>query len=361
MVAVTLHNITHIYDRRVKALDNLNVEFKDRKLSAVLGPSGCGKTTLLKIIAGLLRPTEGRVYFDSRDVTDLHPRDRNVSMVFQFPVVYVTMTVHDNLAIPLQARGFSKGEIHRMVKEVAQFLDVEQYLNVRAGRLPLHIKQKVALGRAIIRDFDILILDEPLTYIDPAARLELRERIVRIKLEREKTMLYVTHDQAEALTLGDMIAIMKDGKLLQYSSPEDVYYNPKNTFVAWFIGNPGMNLINCEYVRKGEKNFIKFKDVEIAISDQLAKLISDRSETNEIILGIRPEHVRLSLRRSPDSFPARVELVEELGYLTISVLKHEDIEFRVKSPTRVKEGEEVYVEFPKENLRIFTRDGFLIA
>ena len=361
MVAVTLHNITHIYDRRVKALDNLNVEFKDRKLSAVLGPSGCGKTTLLKIIAGLLRPTEGRVYFDSRDVTGLHPRDRNVSMVFQFPVVYVTMTVHDNLAIPLQARGFSKGEIHRMVKEVAQFLDVEQYLNVRAGRLPLHIKQKVALGRAIIRDFDILILDEPLTYVDPAARLELREKIVRIKLEKEKTMLYVTHDQAEALTLGDMIAIMKDGKLLQYSSPEDVYYNPKNTFVAWFIGNPGMNLINCEYVRKGEKNFIKFKDVEIAISDQLAKLISDRSETNEIILGIRPEHVRLSLRRSPDSFPARVELVEELGYLTISVLKHEDVEFRVKSPTRVKEGEEVYVEFPKENLRIFTRDGFLIA
>ena len=174
MVAITLRNVTHIYDRRVKALDNLNVEFKDGKLSVVLGPSGCGKTTLLKIIAGLLRPTEGRVYFGARDVTDLHPRDRNVAMVFQFPIVYVTMTVYDNLAIPLQARGFSKSEIYRMVKEMSQFLDIEQYLNVRAGRLPLHIKQKVALGRAIIRDFDILILDEPLKALDAGLRMSLR-------------------------------------------------------------------------------------------------------------------------------------------------------------------------------------------
>jgi len=360
MTNITLENVTHIYDKRVKAVDDLNITFPHGKLSAILGPSGCGKTTAMRIIAGLLHPTYGKVYFDQKDVTDLPPEKRNVAMVFQFPVVYSIMTVYENLAFPLRVKKLSKDQIDKEVKRVAEFLGIQQFLHLKPVGLPADLKQKIALGRAMIKQADILILDEPLTNIDPSARFELREKILEVKRETGATILYVTHDQAEALTLADLIAVMKDGKILQFASPEDVYNHPANTFIAWFLGNPGMNLLKGTLESKDYKTYVELEGIRIELPATISTEILDRISTNEVIFGIRPEQIEVSLESKPNYIYAKVSIVEDTGMLRIATLNIGNLEIKVKTEKFLREGQDVYIRFPAQYIKLFDKDGNII-
>jgi multiple sugar transport system ATP-binding protein len=361
MARVSLENITHIYDQRVTAVDDLSMECEDGKLTALLGPSGCGKTTLLRIIVGLLHPTSGKVYYDEEDVTDVPPEKREVSMVFQFPVVYTTMSIYDNLAIPLRARKLPQNEIKQRVKEMADFLGLTPHLDLNAGKLTADLKQATSLGRAIIRDSRVLLLDEPLTNIDPKARIELRDKIIRYKTEMKQTIIYVTHDQGEALTLGDKIAVMKDGELLQYDTLENVYERPKSSFIASFLGNPGMNLIDCSYRRTDSKRVLESGGFRLELPHEIAETVENQ-DLEEVILGIRPEHIELSRNKMREGLPAKCEIVEDYGNLRILILDFAGERIRAKSPiTGITAGEEIYVQLPRDKIRIFNKKGKLVS
>ncbi|MEM3588983.1 MAG: ABC transporter ATP-binding protein [Nitrososphaerales archaeon] len=361
MVNIKLEGITHIYNGKIKAVDNLNIEMPHGKFTAILGPSGCGKTTTLKIIAGLLRPTFGKVYFDKEDVTALPAEKRNIAMVFQFPIVYSTMTVFDNLAFPLRLKKLSRNLISNEVKMVAEFLKLQQYLHIKPVGLPADVKQKIALGRALIKGADILILDEPLTNIEPKARVELREKILEIKRQKSLTIIYVTHDQSEALTLADLIAVMKDGKILQFDLPENMYTHPKNTFVAWFLGNPGMNLFKGFLRRIEDKSYLELEGgLRIQLQIELLKLIQEKYSNEEIIFGIRPENVEVSYESIPESIQGRILVVEDTGLLQIATIKVGDIELKVKTSKILREEQCVYIRFPSHFVKIFDKNGELI-
>lgn len=357
MARVLVEGITHLYTKTVKAVDNLTMECEDGKLTALLGPSGCGKTTLMRIMAGLIYPTSGEVYFDGAKVTDLPPEKRNVAMVFQFPVVYTTMSIYDNLALPLKARGMPENEIKQRIKEAAEFLDLTPYLKRSAGKLTADLKQATSLARAIIRDSNLLLLDEPLTNLDPRFRGKLRDKIVRYKNEKKRTIVYVTHDQGEALTLGDKIGIMKDGRLLQYDTLEDVYDRSRNSYIASFLGNPGMNLLDCSYVRTATGGVLESGGLKWNLPDRLAKTV-DEQGLSEVVLGIRPEYVEVGKKEMKEGFGARCEIVEDVGNLRILVLEFAGMRIRAKTlTTDVRAGEKIYVRFPPERLLIFNRNG----
>jgi len=360
MVEVRLENVTHIYDKRVKAVDNLNIKFIDEKLTALLGPSGCGKTTTLRIIAGLIRPTKGRVFFDDKDVTDLPAEKRNLSMVFQFPVVYTTMKIYDNLAFPLRLKKLSKEEIEKKVKEIAEFLGLKQYLEIKPIGVPADLKQKVALGRALIKETGLLLLDEPLTNIDPKARIELREKILDVKRRLKQTIIYVTHDQAEALTLADFIGIMKDGKIIQLGTPEEIYERPNNTFVAWFVGNPGMNLLDADLVETAHGYFLDISGFRLPIPEDMGKFVRSRISETKLILGIRPEHVDLYTKEVEGGIPGKCLTVEDMGALFIETVRVGEVELKVKTTEWVGEGQPIWIKFPGEKVRIFDKSGKLI-
>ena len=360
MVKVTLEGITHIYDKRVTAVKDLNVVFSDGEFTVLLGPSGCGKTTTMRIIAGLIRPTMGKVYFDDEDVTDLPAEKRNISMVFQFPVVYTPMTIYDNLAFPLKVKRLSKEEIRKRVKEIAEFLGIQQYLDIKPIGISADIKQKVALGRALIKESGLLLLDEPLTNIDPKARIELREKILEIKRKLKQTVIYVTHDQAEALTLADKIGVMKDGKMIQYDAPDEIYSKPKNTFVAWFIGNPGMNLVNATLGEMKDKYYIDLKGLMIHVPREVGEALKERLTDEEIIFGIRPEHVDVYKKKVGDALPGKCVTVEDWASLMIATVKIGEIELKVKTSLPLEEGEELWLRFPIDKIKIFNKQGELI-
>ena len=252
MAKIVLENLAHAYGDNPQqesdyALKRINYVWNDGEACALLGPSGCGKTTLLNIISGLLEPSEGRVYFDDTDVTHVPTKDKNIAQVFQFPVVYDTMTVAENLAFPLVNRGFDKAQIMPRVEEILDLLDLRHMANVKAKGLTADQKQKISLGRGLVRqDVNAVLFDEPLTVIDPLMKWELRSQLRALQKKVGQTMIYVTHDQIEALTFADRIAVMLDGAILQFGTPKELFERPSHTFVGYFIGSPGMNFFPCE-------------------------------------------------------------------------------------------------------------------
>ena len=351
MVEIRLEKIRHVYPGNVEAVRNITITFKDKTFNSLLGPSGCGKTTLMKIIAGLLKPTEGRVYFDGEDVTDMKPQARNIAMVFQFPVVY-DMSVYDNLAFPLMVRKTPKNEIRRKVLEIAELLELKDLLHLHAGRLDSGGKQRVAIGRALVRTPNAFILDEPFSNIDPDSRYVLRAKLKEIQKSLKQTMVFVTHDQAEALTLADWVAVMKDGEILQYDTPENVYENPANTFVAYFIGMPAMNLIDCS-LEDGKLVTGEFSYDVSDISDLL------KSHGREFLLGIRAEHIDISREAAgPDYISLKCVLVENLGTLRLLHLEGRGLELKVKTKRLdINEGDTVWIRLRREKVKIFKKSG----
>ena len=362
MVKVFLEHVTKIFGdkkKRVVAVDDLTLDIPDGALVGLLGPSGCGKTTTLRIIAGLETPTKGRVYFDDQDVTDWPARKRNVAMVFQFPVLYPTLTIYNNLAMPLRAAKIPESEIRKKIKEVSELVGITEYLEMKPPKLDVNTRQKASLAKALIRDPSIFILDEPLTVVDPKARVELRTKIKEIQLGLKKSMIYVTHDQTEALTLAEKIAVMNEGKVLQYDTPENLYNKPKNTFVGWFIGNPGMNLIECDVSEEAGKTYLTteggFRYDVTFLADELMKVGSPK----KVILGVRPEYVRVG----EGGLKAKCVHVEYAANRLILHLEVYDRKIKAKVPIglAVNPGDTVNLNIPREKIMLFdTATGSLL-
>ncbi len=290
------------------ALRRLDLEWRDGGAYALLGPSGCGKTTLLNIISGLLRPTEGRVLFGDVDVTGATPDARNIAQVFQFPVVYDTMSVYDNLAFPLRNRRLPAAQVDARVREIAAMLDLEAMLGQRAAGLTADGKQKISLGRGLVRsDVNVIMFDEPLTVIDPHLKWVLRSKLKELHQRTGRTMIYVTHDQTEALTFADEVVVMHEGQVVQAGTPVELFERPRHTFVGYFIGSPGMNLLACEldggHVRVGGHRVA----YDGAIRDDARPVPDARIE-----IGIRPEFVRFA-RAGESGLPARVVRAVDAG------------------------------------------------
>ncbi len=290
MAEIRLDKIRHSYEDRPAAeadfaLKMVDLTWKDGGAYALLGPSGCGKSTLLNIISGLLSPTEGDVRFDGRSVTDLAPDQRNIAQVFQFPVVYDTMTVYQNLAFPLRNRGMDRSRIDELVRETAQRLDLTGVLDRRAAGLTADNKQKISLARGLVRsDVNVIMFDEPLTVIDPHLKWQLRSQLKKLHQRYNFTMIYVTHDQTEALTFADQIVVMHEGEVVQVGTSEELFERPEHTFVGHFIGSPGMNLFPCTVGDDG----VRVDGMPIALDAPPAP--GQVNGTSQ--LGVRPEFIR---------------------------------------------------------------------
>jgi glycerol transport system ATP-binding protein len=305
MARIDLQHIRHAYMARPArdedyALKEVHHSWEDGGAYALLGPSGCGKTTLLNIISGLLHPSEGRLLFDGRDMTEATTEARNIAQVFQFPVVYDTMTVFDNLAFPLRNRGMPEDEVRRRVAEILAIIDLAGATDRRAQGLTADQKQKIALGRGLVRpDVSAILFDEPLTVIDPHMKWELRSKLKELHRRFAFTMVYVTHDQTEALTFADKVVVMYEGEIVQVGTPEELFERPEHTFVGYFIGSPGMNVLPVEVAGR-----------EARLGGQVIALPGETSAPRSgVELGIRPEFVRLGR----EGLPFAVARVEDLG------------------------------------------------
>lgn len=354
MVSIFLDKITKIFKKgktSIIAVKDVTLEIPEKTFVGLLGPSGCGKTTTLRIIAGLEKPSSGRVYFGDVDVTDWDASKRNVAMVFQFPALYPTLSVYDNIAIPLRASKVSEQDIRRQVLEVSEFLGIKDYLNEKASKLDINLRQKVAIAKVMVRDPSVFILDEPLTVVEPKARLELRAKLKEIQLKLGKSMIYVSHDQSEVMTLSDKIAVMNNGEVLQYDTPENLYNKPRNTFVGWFIGNPGMNFIDCELTEESGRVYLTTAEGFKYDVSFLPNIYDIASSYRKVIFGIRPEHIALSSRG------VRVKClhIERFGSMMILHVEAYGRKIRAKVPqtSQVKVGDEIYIDFNKEKIMLF--------
>lgn len=354
MAKIALKKLRHTYVARPRgpddwALKQLDLEWSDGGAYALLGPSGCGKTTLLNIISGLVRPTEGRVLFDDVDLTDVPTERRHIAQVFQFPVVYDTMSVYANLAFPLRNRGLPKPEIDAAVRDIALMLDLEHMLGSRASGLTADGKQKISLGRGLVRsDVNVIMFDEPLTVIDPHLKWQLRSKLKELHQRIARTMIYVTHDQTEALTFADKVVVMHEGMVVQIGSPVDLFEKPRHTFVGHFIGSPGMNVLPCQM----SGGIAHFAGMPVEIENPpKTPLFGQRLE-----IGIRPEFVTLA----DGGIPVNVMKIGDAGRFRIVEAYHgaSRIKLLVEEGMHVP-SEGTHVRFDPAHTRLYA-DGRLV-
>lgn len=306
MARITLDHIRHAYgpnptSEKDYALREVDHEWRDGGAYALLGPSGCGKTTLLNIISGLLQPSHGRILFDGNDVTNLSTQARNIAQVFQFPVIYDTMTVYDNLAFPLRNRGVAEPEVDRRVRDILEMIDLAAMAKRKAQGLTADQKQKISLGRGLVRnDVNAILFDEPLTVIDPHMKWVLRSQLKRLHKQFGFTMVYVTHDQTEALTFADKVVVMYEGEIVQIGTPAELFERPSHTFVGYFIGSPGMNVIPATLA--GHVVTIGSETLSLDYAPKVAA-------GAKMELGIRPEFIRIGR----EGMPVAINRVEDIG------------------------------------------------
>ena len=283
-----------VTDKGVVAVQEFNLEIADKEFIVLVGPSGCGKSTTLRMVAGLEEISEGELYIGDRLVNEVAPKDRDIAMVFQNYALYPHMTVYDNLAFALKLRHLPKAEIDKKVKEAAEILDITQYLSRKPKALSGGQRQRVAIGRAIVRDPQVMLMDEPLSNLDAKLRNQMRAEIIRLRERINTTFIYVTHDQTEAMTLGDRIVIMKDGFIQQIGTPQEVFHHPYNLFVVGFIGSPQMNMFEGKLLKENGAYSVELDGHKVELSaEKQAALAANNVEAQEIILGLRPEHITL--------------------------------------------------------------------
>ena len=298
-----------ITDKGVIAVQEFDLEIADKEFIVLVGPSGCGKSTTLRMVAGLEEISGGELYIGDRLVNDVAPKDRDIAMVFQNYALYPHMTVYDNIAFALKLRKTPKDEIDRKVKEAAEILDITQYLGRKPKALSGGQRQRVAIGRAIVREPQVLLMDEPLSNLDAKLRNQMRAEIIKLRQKINTTFIYVTHDQTEAMTLGDRIVIMKDGEVQQIGTPQQVFNHPYNMFVAEFIGSPKMNIFDAKLVKKDGKYAVELGGMTVVLSDdKQAALAKNNVAEQEIKLGVRPEHITLEA-----GLPGKVDVSELMG------------------------------------------------
>ncbi|UJW73851.1 ABC transporter ATP-binding protein [Rhizobium sp. SL42] len=338
----------------VKVLQNLNLDIGDGEFLVLLGSSGCGKSTLLNCIAGLLEPTEGQIFIKGKNVTWEEPKDRGIGMVFQSYALYPQMTVEKNLSFGLQVAKMPKADIDKRVQRASDILQIGPLLKRKPSELSGGQRQRVAIGRALVRDVDVFLFDEPLSNLDAKLRSELRVEIKRLHQNLKNTMIYVTHDQIEALTLADRIAIMKSGEIQQLADPNTIYNQPRNLFVAGFIGSPSMNFLHGEIVEQGGQPFFKTHDVLFSLAGYRAK--EALTAGRKVVLGVRPEHVKVDEENGIVEFhEAVVDIEEPMGADNLLWLKHAGhvMSVRIGGTRRYTPGSRVRLSFDMSVASLF--------
>ncbi len=355
MAQVTLQDLTKRFDK-VIAVNKVNLEIHDKEFVVLVGPSGCGKTTTLRMVAGLEEISDGTIMIGDRIVNDVPPKDRNIAMVFQNYALYPHMNVYKNMAFGLKLRKTPKAEIDRRVRAAAQILGISELLDRKPKQLSGGQRQRVAVGRAIVREPEVFLFDEPLSNLDAKLRVQMRSELIKLQDQLEATMIYVTHDQVEAMTMGDRIVVMKDGFIQQVGAPMDVYNHPTNQFVAGFIGSPAMNFFPGRLIADSGL-WVDMKDFRIKIPDHKTSVYKNY-EGREITFGIRPEDIYL--RPQPENghmqeVEAVVEVVEPLGSEIIIELSAGNHTFtaRVEPQTEAKTHNKVKAYFDMEKFHIF--------
>ena len=363
MASISLKNICKKYPNGFEAVKDFNMEIADKEFIIFVGPSGCGKSTTLRMVAGLESISSGDLYIDGRRINDVEPKDRDIAMVFQNYALYPHMTVYDNMAFALKLRKVPKDEIDKKVRDAAKILDLENFLERKPRALSGGQRQRVAMGRAIVRSPKVFLMDEPLSNLDAKLRVQMRTEISRLHQRLGSTIIYVTHDQTEAMTLGSRIVVMKDGVVQQIDSPQNLYNNPVNVFVAGFIGSPQMNFVSAVCEMKGSRAALHVGPRQILLSAAKSKALSDGGYNGKtVIMGIRPEDVHDSpemLAKFADSVvEARINVYELLG---AEVFLYFDLEgssmtARVNPATAARTGDMVRFALDVEKIHVFDKE-----
>ena len=364
MASVKLTNVQKVYDNKVIAVNDFNLEIKDKEFVVFVGPSGCGKSTTLRMIAGLEDISGGTIEIDGEVVNDLQPKDRNIAMVFQNYALYPHMTVYDNIAFSLRIKKLPEDEVYARVTNAAEILGISEYLLRKPRALSGGQRQRVAIGRAMVRDSKVFLMDEPLSNLDAKLRNQMRAEIILLRQKLDTTFVYVTHDQTEAMTLGDRIVIMKDGFIQQVGTPEEVFERPGNLFVAEFIGAPKMNIMRTQLLLEDGKYYVTPFGAKIEVDGVNGELLKEKGvEAGEIILGIRPEHIELAEHDGAEVVKGQVLVNEMMGSeLHLHVSTGDDTKIIARTPTlelshedrkQLKNGFPVQLIFPAKALYFF--------
>jgi multiple sugar transport system ATP-binding protein len=353
MAEVVLKNVNKAYGT-MAAVNNVSFRVEDGEFVALVGPSGCGKTTTLNLIAGLIPLTSGEIRIGDREVSTLDPKDRDVAMVFQNYALYPNKTVFNNLAFPLQMRKQSKDVIDKKVRDAAKVLDITHLLERKPRELSGGQQQRVALGRALVRDPAAFLMDEPLSNLDAKLRVQMRSEIKRFHHNLNATIVYVTHDQLEAVTMADKMAVMHGGVLQQYDAPANVFANPVNTFVASFVGSPAMSLIPVDVGSSGGKPVLKGAGWEMSLSDANARKAA-ASSNGKAVLGARHSTLKLYMQATPGTVPGKVHTVEPTGDVTFAqiLIDSEIVNISLPPTVAIEPDQQVWVEFDQERMHLF--------
>ena len=363
MASVKLTNVKKVYDKKVVAVHDFNLDIKDKEFVVFVGPSGCGKSTTLRMIAGLEEISEGTVEIDGVVVNDLQPKDRDIAMVFQNYALYPHLTVFENMAFSLRLKKVPNDEVFRRVTEAAKVLGITEYLTRKPRALSGGQRQRVAIGRAMVRDSKVFLMDEPLSNLDAKLRNQMRAEIILLRKKIDTTFIYVTHDQTEAMTLGDRIVIMKDGFIQQVGTPTEVFEHPVNLFVAGFIGAPQMNTFRTELVRENGKYYVTPLGSRIEVDGETGENLAAKAvDSRSVVLGVRPEHITLS-QPGPHAIPCTIIVIEMMGSeLHIHAETEDGAQLVVRVPTlglhrqeraELVNGAKIHVSFPGEVMHLF--------
>ena len=363
MASVKLTNVKKVYDKKVVAVHDFNLDIKDKEFVVFVGPSGCGKSTTLRMIAGLEEISEGTVEIDGVVVNDLQPKDRDIAMVFQNYALYPHLTVFENMAFSLRLKKVPNDEVYRRVTEAAKVLGITEYLTRKPRALSGGQRQRVAIGRAMVRDSKVFLMDEPLSNLDAKLRNQMRAEIILLREKINTTFIYVTHDQTEAMTLGDRIVIMKDGFIQQVGTPTEVFEHPVNLFVAGFIGAPQMNTFRTELVRENGKYYVTPLGSRIEVDGETGENLAAKAvDGRSVVLGVRPEHITLS-QPGPHAIPCTIIVNEMMGSeLHIHAETEDGAQLVVRVPTlglrrqeraELVNGAKIHVSFPGEVMHLF--------
>ncbi|MFT9497858.1 ABC transporter ATP-binding protein [Anaerosolibacter sp.] len=360
MAKVVLNGIEKVYPNGFKAVHGIDLEIKDGEFMVFVGPSGCAKSTTLRMIAGLEDITKGSIYIGEKQVNDIPPKDRGIAMVFQNYALYPHMTVYENMAFSLKIRKVPKDLMDKKIREAAKMLDIEEVLQRKPKELSGGQRQRVAVGRAIVRDPQVFLFDEPLSNLDAKLRVHMRVQLAQLHKRLKATMVYVTHDQVEAMTMGDRICVMNLGRIMQVDTPLNLYHYPANKFVAGFIGSPAMNLIEGELMNKNGNIFVKMGGIELILPFSKADKIRARVG-KRIWFGIRPEHICLGEDESAADVNGRIDVIEHMGNESLVHFYQDGLQVVAKLDSMdskdLKPGEQSAFVFNMEKCHIFDYDS----
>jgi multiple sugar transport system ATP-binding protein len=356
MSSIKLEKLDKWYGKSVHAVRGIDLDIADGEFMAFLGPSGCGKSSTMRIIAGLEEISSGSLYFDAKKVNDVSPKDRGVAMAFESYALYPTLTTYENLAFPLRAIGWKQAEVDKRVREIAGIMEITDLLDQMPTGMSSGQAQKVGLARALTRKPNVFVLDEPISHLDTRQRSRMRAYLKRLHIELNHTMVYVTHDQEEAMAMADRITVMRDGLLVQTGTPEEIYNSPANLFVAGFVGEPAMNFLECDYQQENGRDVLVHHNLVIPLPDQYLDMVKNGVFPKKVILGIRPFYVDISSKKdSQHVVPAEIFVVEPMGDETVVSAKLNDIRFQIAtSPDfRGSPKENIWLGFDPEHILLF--------